>query len=196
MRISDILTDGIKNKLNHAGRKKYKYRAIMQNIVGMTFFDFKLIRIRRYFYKAFFDVGEGLVVGHNVKLQRRHTNAHNEGCDIKIGDNVLLASDSRIDYSGGIILKNNVKISCGVLILTHTHMTDHAAYINRIQPIRFSQLIIDEKAWLGERAIILPGVSRIGQGAVIGSGAVVGRDVPDYAIVSGNPGKIIGYSNK
>lgn len=45
--------------------------------------------------------------------------------------------------------------------------------------------------WIGSRAIILPGCKRIGAHSIIGAGSVVTRDVPDYAIVGGNPAKII-----
>ena len=51
-------------------------------------------------------------------------------------------------------------------------------------------VFIGDDVWIGARAIILPGV-RIGTGAVIGAGAVVTKDVPDYAVVGGNPACIL-----
>lgn len=54
-------------------------------------------------------------------------------------------------------------------------------------------LEIGHDAWLGYRTLILPGCKRIGIGAVVGAGAVVTKDVPDFAIVGGNPAKVIRY---
>ncbi len=54
-----------------------------------------------------------------------------------------------------------------------------------------SPLEICEDVWIGARVIVLPGCKRIGVHSIIGAGAVVTKDVPDYAIVAGNPAKII-----
>ena len=51
---------------------------------------------------------------------------------------------------------------------------------------------IGHDVWIGTRALILPGVT-IGHGAVIGAGAVVAKDVPAYAVVVGNPGRVVKY---
>lgn len=52
---------------------------------------------------------------------------------------------------------------------------------------------IGNDVWIGQNAIILPGVHRIGDGAVIGAGSIVTKDVPDFAVVAGNPAKIMKY---
>jgi acetyltransferase-like isoleucine patch superfamily enzyme len=52
-------------------------------------------------------------------------------------------------------------------------------------------LLIGDDAWIGANAIVLPGCSRIGRGAVVGAGSVVTRDVPDFAVVAGNPARVI-----
>lgn len=56
-----------------------------------------------------------------------------------------------------------------------------------------THLVIGDDVWIGNHAIILPHVVRIGNGAVIEAGAVVTKDVPDYAVVAGNPARIVKY---
>lgn len=68
------------------------------------------------------------------------------------------------------------------------HREDHAAFFNRR---RRQRVHIGHDTWLGHRAIIMPGV-RVGNGAVIGSGAIVTRDVP-YAIAVGAPARVLPY---
>lgn len=54
-----------------------------------------------------------------------------------------------------------------------------------------SPLEIGKDVWIGARAMVLPGCTRIGAHSIIGAGAVVTHDVPDYAIVGGNPARVI-----
>lgn len=56
-----------------------------------------------------------------------------------------------------------------------------------------TQIIIEDDVWVGHNAIILPAVNLIGRGSVIAAGAVVTKNVPRYAVVGGNPAKVIKY---
>lgn len=64
--------------------------------------------------------------------------------------------------------------------------TDHNSYDE------FKEIYIGNDVWIGQRAMVMGGV-RIGNGAVVGAGAVVTKDVPPYTIVGGVPAKIIRY---
>jgi acetyltransferase-like isoleucine patch superfamily enzyme len=59
--------------------------------------------------------------------------------------------------------------------------------------VETAALDIGADAWIGAHAIILPGCRRIGRGAAVAAGAVVTRDVPDYALVAGNPARVVRY---
>jgi virginiamycin A acetyltransferase len=56
-----------------------------------------------------------------------------------------------------------------------------------------TRLVVGNDVWIGCNAIILPAVRQIGDGAVIGAGSIVTKDVPDFAVVAGNPATIIKY---
>ena len=61
------------------------------------------------------------------------------------------------------------------------------------QGVKYSPIIIKNKAWIGFNVIILKGVT-IGEGAIVGAGSVVTENVPDFAVVAGNPAKIVKYT--
>lgn len=57
----------------------------------------------------------------------------------------------------------------------------------------FYPIAIGNDVWIGDGAIIMPSVSKIGDGAVIAAGAVVNKDIPPYAVVCGNPARVVRY---
>lgn len=77
-------------------------------------------------------------------------------------------------------------------ILTHTHNIERTDIPMGQQGMRVSEVIIGNDVWIGMRVIIMPGV-KVGNGAVIGAGTVVTKDVPDDAIVGGVPARIIKF---
>lgn len=59
--------------------------------------------------------------------------------------------------------------------------------------VSFSRLRIGNDVWIGQYAVVLPSCNEIGNGAVIGAGSIVTKDVPPYAVVAGNPAKVLKY---
>lgn len=137
-------------------------------------------------YKKQYNMGENCSVEYNVELSRQH---YLDG-NIKIGNNVHLRKNVFIDYSGFLEIKDNVRLTNGVIIETHHHLS-HSDYKNSENKIVQSSLLIEEGVIVGSRAIILASVHYIGKQARIGAGAIVTKDVPDYSIVAGVPAKII-----
>jgi maltose O-acetyltransferase len=72
------------------------------------------------------------------------------------------------------------------------HRTDVPMRSQGLSPVL--RLTIGNDVWIGRRVMVMPGV-RIGNGAIIAAGAVVTKDVPDFAIVGGVPAKVIRYRN-
>lgn len=56
-----------------------------------------------------------------------------------------------------------------------------------------TRCVIGHEAWIGANVTILPGCERVGIGAVVGAGTIVTKDIPDFAIVVGNPGRVRGF---
>jgi acetyltransferase-like isoleucine patch superfamily enzyme len=63
-------------------------------------------------------------------------------------------------------------------------------YVPEGSDVERTGILIEDDAWIGVNVVILPGCMRIGVGAVVGAGAVVTEDVPDFAVVAGVPAKI------
>lgn len=128
-------------------------------------------------------VGSNVIIGRNSSLS---TELFEDGGTLSICDGVTIGNECTVDYTGGVVMEDNSHLAHGVLVLTHHHGMD---YHNK--PIG-KPLCICESAFVGSRSIILHNCSRIGKKAIVGSGSVVTKDVPDFAIVAGNPAKIIG----
>lgn len=75
-------------------------------------------------------------------------------------------------------------------IITANHSFDNPDIPIRLQGKTKSPVVIKDRVWIGMRVIILPGVT-IGEGAVIGAGSIVTKDVKPYDIVAGNPARVI-----
>ena len=142
-------------------------------------------------YTRRYNAGKNLSVESDVNISRQH---YLDG-SISIGDNVLLAKHVFIDYSGDVIIKNNIQLTNGVIIETHHHAFHSDPKISR-DVVLPTTLVIEDGAIVGSRAIILSSCHYIGKYARVGAGAVVVKDVPDYAVVVGVPAKVVKMLNE
>ena len=130
---------------------------------------------------------------------------------IKIGDRTFIGASTLISV-------NEIEIGNDVMIAWGCHIVDNDAHSLKSDErrqdvidwkkgldekrigqyknwnvVKSKKITIKNSAWIGFNSIILKGVT-IGQGAVVGAGSVVTKDVPDYAVVGGNPAEIIKYT--
>lgn len=110
---------------------------------------------------------------------------------------VVLGNNSGIGIrafiQGKTILGDNVMMGPDCLIYTSNHAFDRLDIpMNQQGHEDEKKVIIGNDVWIGGRVIILPGVN-IGDGVVIGAGSVVTKNVPNYAVIGGNPAKILKY---
>ncbi|ELA8880316.1 MULTISPECIES: WxcM-like domain-containing protein [Acinetobacter] len=120
------------------------------------------------------------VIGENCNICA-HTMIEN---DVQIGNNVTIKSG--VYVWDGITLEDNVFVGPSVTF------TNDKAPRSKQYPDEFLKTIVEQGASIGGNATILPGI-RIGRNALVGAGAVVTKDVPENAIVVGNPAIIKGY---
>jgi maltose O-acetyltransferase len=114
---------------------------------------------------------------------------------MKIGDGVFIGSNCALDATGGLQIGHCCALASHVAVLTIDHHFRDAESIPWGDTRVLKPVVLEDYVWIGMHASILPGVT-IGEGAIVGLGSVVAKDVPPLAIVVGNPGKIVGYRDK
>lgn len=111
------------------------------------------------------------------------------GNRVTFGKGVFINHSAILSASGGIEFKDGCMAAPGlrIAIINHDMNERHTKYT-------YGKVTICENAWLGMNVTICPGVT-VGKYAVVGAGAVVTKDVPDFAVVGGVPAKVIKYLN-
>jgi maltose O-acetyltransferase len=106
-----------------------------------------------------------------------------------LGDYSGIGVNARIN--GTCTIGDYVMMGADVTVITHNHSFERTDIPMMDQGFEEERpVVIGNDVWIGDKVTILPGVN-IGDGSIIGAGAVVTHDVPPYAIVGGVPAKII-----
>ena len=137
-------------------------------------------------------IGEGTKVWHFCHIQ---TGAR-IGRNCSLGQNVNIGHNVKI--GNGVRIQNNVSVYEGVEVEDNVFLGPSCVFTNVLMPSaehpangKYEHTLVREGASLGANCTIVCGHT-IGRRALVGAGAVVTKDVPDYAIVAGVPAKIIG----
>jgi acetyltransferase-like isoleucine patch superfamily enzyme/dTDP-4-dehydrorhamnose 3,5-epimerase-like enzyme len=130
---------------------------------------------------AFSHILPGAVIGEECNL-----------CDQTFIENDVIVGD-RVTIKSGVQLWDGITLEDDVFVGPNATFTNDPFPRSKQYPESFARTIIRKGASIGANATILPGLV-IGQHAMIGAGTVVTKDVPPYAIVVGNPARIIGYA--
>ena len=133
--------------------------------------------IRKFFYKL-----AGMKIGGVLHMWARFFNPGG----ISIGEDTIVGDHAFLDGRAPIKIGDHVDIASEVMIYNSEHDLTAEDFVATLAPVE-----IGDYVFIGPRAIILPGV-KIGRGAVVAAGAVVTKDVPEFAIVGGVPAKVIG----
>lgn len=107
------------------------------------------------------------------------------GNRVTFGKNVFINHSAILSASGGIEFEDGVQVAPGVRIATINH-----DFNERHTKYTYGKVTIGKNAWIGMNVTICPGV-KIGKYAIVAAGAVVTKDIPDYAVAGGVPAKVI-----
>jgi UDP-2-acetamido-3-amino-2,3-dideoxy-glucuronate N-acetyltransferase len=120
------------------------------------------------------------------------------GCECNICDGVFIENDvtigDRVTVKSGVQLWDGVTLEDDVFVGPNATFTNDMYPRSKEHPSQLLKTLVKRGASIGANATILPGIV-IGERAMIGAGTVVIRDVPARAIVAGNPGRIVGYTD-
>ena len=125
--------------------------------------------------------------GNNLKVNGKSNVTPNT----TLGNNVNF-NGMKIQGSGNVKIGDNFHSGIECMIITSTHNYDNGKAIPYDETIISKDVTIEDNVWLGNRVIILSGVT-IKEGAIIQAGSVVVNDIEKYAIAGGHPAKIFKY---
>jgi len=131
-----------------------------------------------------------LRLGNDVHLARFCTLRAGEH-GITVHDGVGINTRCYLDGNGGLEIGADALLSPGVQVITGNHVFSDPDTPVRFQGTAYGKVTIGQDCWLGTNVIVLPGVT-IGDGAVVGAGAVVTKDIAPGAIAVGVPAKVVG----
>lgn len=124
--------------------------------------------------------------GRYFQWERKNVDFDFMGDLITLGERANIGNHAWIRGNGKLIIGDDIMMGEFALIYTQDHKMDGLGY----DGYTLGDVVIGNNVWIGGRVTILKGV-RIGNNAVVGAGAVVTKDVPDNAIVAGNPAKVL-----
>ena len=112
---------------------------------------------------------------------------------VMLGDNSGIGINASI--GGAVHIGNNVMMGPHCTFYSRNHAFDRTDIPMCQQGFSEEKtIVIGNDVWIGGHAIFLPGV-HVGDGAIVGAGAIVTKDIPSYAIVGGNPARVIRFRN-
>jgi acetyltransferase-like isoleucine patch superfamily enzyme len=138
----------------------------------------------KVFHPDRISIGENVYIGHYTILKGYHQGY------MSIGDHTWIGQGCFLHSAGTITIGAAVGIGPNVTILTSVHEEGPLGEPVLFGRLRFGEVTVEDGCDIGVGAILLPGV-RIGEGAIIGAGSVVTKEVPAFSVAAGNPARVL-----
>ena len=155
------------------------YEVILKNLpesnkMGGLFSSIRVFAVRRFIK----DCGKNVNIEHGAVLSSK----------VSISDNSGIGIDCEL--RGAVTIGKNVMMGPECIFFSRNHSFDRVDIPMCQQGFQEEKpIVIGDDVWLGRRVMIMPGI-HIGTGAIVAAGAVVSKNVPEYALVAGNPAVI------
>jgi acetyltransferase-like isoleucine patch superfamily enzyme len=134
--------------------------------------------------------GHNVTIGRGAQIRMSGYYGRDLGVGLTVGDESNVSLQAFIGASGGVTIGRRVLMGPGVMLLSEEHLAQRLDIDIKAQGVRPAPIHVEDGVWLGARVAILGGV-RVGEGAIVGAGAVVREDVPRYTVAAGVPAKVV-----
>lgn len=179
--IKNVMIDGF-----HTSREKYGLKAVGKYVV--------IGRKSKIRGKEYISIGSGTHVYPNTIIETigSKKNEHPLSPSLTIGNNCDIGEYNHISCGNSIIIGDNLLSGRYVLITDNKHGNTDGTQLNLHPKCRTivsnREIRIGNNVWIGDKATIL---ASVGDGAIVAANAVVTKEVPAFALVAGNPAKVI-----
>lgn len=167
------------NLARYSEDKSDAMRRLVWRLVNLFVLPFTTWVFRRKIF-GWFGMKQGI---HCALYARAHYFAP---WNIELGQFVCIGPGVELYSKDKIKIGNNVIVSQGAYLCTASHDIS-----SRTMDLITKPITVGDNVWIAAKAIVLPGVT-IGEGAVVGCGAVVAKNVEPWTVVAGNPARVVG----
>ena len=179
-------------------------KSIIKTIYSYIFNGVNLLRMKKVGKNVFVrkhlkvTAPQGISIGDNSRMgiycRLECYESNGKLGNINIGHTTNMGNFCTVLCGADVNIGNYTRFASFVTVMSESHGTNPEKGIYHKQDLVCKEVNIGEYCWLGEKVIVMPGVT-IGDWSIVGAGSLVTRDIPAYSIAVGNPAKVIKHYN-
>ncbi|TAM77173.1 acyltransferase [bacterium] len=177
----------VRRRLAYA-RNRWQFKAIGR--------DSAVLKPRLLTNPRFMEIGENVTIREGARLEAiRHFAGVTHQPHVVIGDRTFIEFDLHLTCAGSVTIGSDVLIAGGVYIGDANHGAGARGENPLHAPLVVKPVVIGDGTWIGERAAVMAGVT-LGEGCIVGAGAVVTRSFLPFSIIGGVPARLLGSTGE